>query len=198
MVLVLIEHMERASRWVQEEYLEAARIAYDAGWSLMVTGVVDPVDQAVLASRGLRVTPTHSWEVCDTPKTIVLDLWASKDLEPWEARVAECFVVGGIMGDHPPRRRGLILSAMFDWAARRRLGEGQLSVDGTIKVLTMVWRGLRLEEIHFIDSPSLEVETSMGSVEVTLPFRYPLKDGRPWISPGLARLLASGLEWDES
>ena len=196
--MVLIEHMERASRWVQEEYLEAARVAYNLGWSLMVTGVIDPVDQAILASRGLKVTPIHAWEICDTPKTIVLDLWARRDLEPWEAKVAECFVVGGIMGDYPPRRRGLILSAMFDWAARRRLGEGQLSVDGTVKVLTMVWSGLRLGEIRFTDSPSMEVNTPMGSIVVTLPFRYPLKDEKPWISPGLARLLASGLAWDES
>lgn len=199
MALILIEHMEEmVTRWVLEEYLEARRVAEARGHRLVVAGVENPLHMAILESRGLEAWRTHSWEACDTPKTIVLDMWTSKDLQPWEARVAECFVVGGIMGDHPPRRRGLMLTRNFTWAAVRRLGEGQLSVDGAVKVLVEVASGRRLEEIAFIDSPTLEVETPLGTVEVTLPFRYPARGGRPWISGGLARLLASGLEWDEA
>ncbi|MEB3862003.1 MAG: hypothetical protein GSR84_07275 [Desulfurococcales archaeon] len=198
MRLVLVEHMEEAvTRWVLEEYKEAERVAREAGFRLVVAGVGNPLHRAQLQAHGLEVWERHSWEVCDYPKAIVLDMWTSRDLQPWEAEVAECFIVGGIMGDHPPRRRGLMLTRHFDWAATRRLGPGQLSVDGTVKVLVQVAGGRRLEELEMAESPTIEVETPLGRIEVTLPFTYPTRGGRPWISRGLARLLASGVVWDE-
>ncbi|MEB3774594.1 MAG: hypothetical protein GSR86_06700 [Desulfurococcales archaeon] len=198
-MLILIEHMEdRVSRWVLEEYLESSRVAEGAGMELIVTGVSSDYDYAVLSSRGVNVSREHSWELCDDPKTIVLDLWASRDLSPHEAMAGECFVIGGIMGDHPPRGRGRLLTMHFDWAAFRRLGPRQLSVDGAVKVLTMLRGGVSLDRIEFVESPTFRIDTGLGSVEVLLPFSYPVRDGKPWISSGLLRLLARGLEWDEA
>ena len=196
--LILIEHLEgRVSRWVLEEYLESSRVALDYGLSLIVTGVRDAVDYSRLSVYGLNVSGRHAWEICDLPGSIVLDLWASKDLDPVEVYSARCFIIGGIMGDQPPRGRGLLLTRNFDWASFRRLGSRQLSVDGVVKVLALMSEGRGLDDIKFIDNPVFEVDTGYGVVEVELPFTYPVRGGRPWVSGGLVRLLSRGILWEE-
>ena len=95
-MLVLIEHMEdHVSRWVLEEYIESSRVLEGTGIRLTVTGVNNDYDYSVLSSHGINVSRMHAWELCDDPKTIVLDLWASRDLSLHELLVTECFVVGG-------------------------------------------------------------------------------------------------------
>ena len=198
--LVAVEHMEdHPTRWLVEEYVEAAREAARAGLGFVVTGVRDPRLQAILSKKGVEWEWRHSWELYDMPGTIVLDMWASRDLEVWEAQQAKAFVVGGIMGDYPPRGRGRLLSWMFDWASTRRLGEAQLSIHTSVWALAMVRGGVPVNRLPLCpEGASFEADLGFYRVEVTLPFAYPCgEDGSPRVPPRIRNLLARGIVWDE-
>jgi ribosome biogenesis SPOUT family RNA methylase Rps3 len=198
-LMVVVEHMEDgASRWLLEEYREAAEVALRAGHRFLVTGVEDPAVAALLARRGLPVARESACTLLRGRLTILLDPAAPKPLEPWEARAADAVVVGGIMGDHPPRGRTYLLAARCPDAARRNLGPHQLSVDGAVKVALMIASGTPLDSVKLVYTPSLNVETPLGVVEVELPYAYPLRDGKPWLPRGLPRLLERGIMWDEA
>ncbi|MEB3851238.1 MAG: hypothetical protein LRS49_01475 [Desulfurococcales archaeon] len=195
----MVEHMEEGvSRWMLEEYLEAARAASEAGAELLVANASDPTVYATLRAAGLRVWRWSACRLLDRPDTVLLDPAAPRRLEPWEASLARAILVGGIMGDHPPRGRTRLLSWRCPSAAKRNLGPHQLSIDGAVKVALEVAGGRSLDEVELAVSPRIEVETPMGPVEVELPYAYPLRGGRPWVAEGVARLLAGGIMWDET
>lgn len=197
--VIIIEHMEEyPTRWLLEEYTVSHLEAERVGFHLVVAGVRDPRLQALLTRRRIAWVEEHSWEAVDRPGTIVLDMWAQKDLEPEEASAACCFVVGGIMGDHPPRRRGLQLSWRFDWASTRRMGQAQMTIHTAVWAVTAISRGTRVEDLPIGVGGTVEVETAMGTLTVELPYAYPIgEDGKPRVPERIARLLARGVVWDE-
>ncbi len=198
---IVVEHLEwKTTRWLVEEYIEVVRVAREAGVRAVFTNVWDPALAAILERAGAVVHSKPGWEVLDTGRAIVLDPWAEKRLEPWEAAWARYLVVGGIMGDHPPRGRTRYISFMYTAAAKRNLGPHQLSVDGAARVALEVARGSSLDEIKLVVGVKFEVEglPGLGSVEVELPFAYPVgPDGSPLIARGVVALLKRGIAWDE-
>ena len=185
------------SRWVIAEYTEASRVAREHGYRLIVAGA-SPQLRAILSRRSVEATGMNVYSLCRGRLAVTLDLWADRVLEPWEAASVNCILVGGIMGDHPPRGRGMLLSLENPWAPPRSLGPWQLSVDGTVKLtLQAIQRGVRPDMLEVVEGVSLEVDAGLGKVTVELPFAYPLRDGKPWISGELVRLLARGIAWDE-
>ena len=199
MALVVIEHMEEhPTRWLIAEYAVARDEAVEAGLDLVVTGVRDPAAQALLDAEGIKWRWEHSWELYDNPKSIVLDLWAERDLQPWEAATAEAFIVGGIMGDHPPRMRGILLSAMFDWASKRRLGASQMSIHTAVWAALQVRRGIGVDRLNLCEKGEFTLETPLYQVTITLPFSYPCNgEGKPIIPGRIRALLARGVLWDK-
>jgi ribosome biogenesis SPOUT family RNA methylase Rps3 len=199
MGVIVVEHLEEGiSRWMLEEYKEAVRVAGDRGYRVVIAGVAREDLASLLESMGVEALTGGGEILYDRVDAIVLDPWAPKPLEPWEAERACCFIIGGIMGDHPPKGRTRILSWRYMNAAKRNLGPYQLSIDGAVKVALMVASGLRLSEIDIALEPTLHLKTPLGEVEVQLPYAYPLRpDGRPWIAEGVVRLLASGIMWEE-
>ena len=199
MGVIVIEHMEDGiSRWMLEEYREAVRVAGEQGYRVVIAGVAREDIAALLEGLGAEVLGVGGERVYDRVDAIVLDPRAPKPLEPWEAGRACCLVIGGIMGDHPPRGRTRLLSWRYLNAAKRNLGPHQLSIDGAVKVALMIASGRRLGEVGMTVKPGIRLKTPMGEVEVQLPYAYPLRpDGRPWIAEGVVRLLASGIVWEE-
>jgi len=194
--VVLIDNMEsRVSRWLVEEYCEAARVAEAAGLELYISGLVTPELEAILARRGVRLLRDSS--VCNRPDSILLDLWAEKTLDPSEIWGVRCFIIGGIMGDHPPRGRTRLLYDRYPYVARRNLGRLQFSIDGAVKMLVKVLSGMRVEEIEIVYPAVLELRGPLGSFTVELPYAYPLVGGKPWVAEGVVRLLERGIVWDE-
>jgi len=195
--LIVVENLEWwPTRWLLAEYAEAWRAAREAGYRLIVTGAENPVLLAALQRRGVEAYPERGYRL-DSPRCILLDLEAARPLEPWEAAAADCIVVGGIMGDHPPRGRTRLLRLIYRAAARRHLGPHQFSVDGAVKMALLVASGLRLDEIPVAVGVTLEVDGGLGSVEVELPYAYPLRGGRPWVAREVVELLSRGIVYDE-
>lgn len=196
---MVVEHWEeRVTRWLLEEYLETVRIAMGAGVTPVFTNVTDPGLASVLARHGALVDPRPGWERFNTSHTIVLDLEAPRILEPWDLAVAEAVVIGGIMGDHPPRGRTRLISSMYTQAAKRSLGPHQFSVDGAARVVAEVLRGRRIGELRVQFGVTIPVRQGRYEFEVYLPFAYLLgEDGQPLIPEGVRRLLERGIVWDE-
>ncbi|MEM1873648.1 MAG: hypothetical protein QXS85_05140 [Acidilobaceae archaeon] len=194
---IVVDNMETvASRWLRVELEEVARVARERGLAVILTGFVSPEVEAVAVKLGYEVERDAGR--FNRPDSILLDLWASEKLKPHEARTAKYLIVGGILGDHPPRGRTRLLYDRYCYAARRSLGEQQLSIDGAVKTALRVAEGVPLEEIKMV--APLEVEVARGKLRftVTLPYAYPLRpDGSPDVSPKLVELLERGLTWEE-
>ncbi|MDM7274961.1 MAG: hypothetical protein P3X22_002400 [Thermoprotei archaeon] len=190
---IVIDNMEAyVSRWLIAEYSEASRVAEERGVNLYVAGLVPGELESILAKRGVRIL-REAESLCNRPDAVLLDMRAPKTLDPMEAEGASCFIVGGIMGDRPPRGRTILLYHKYPYAARRNLGTLQLSVDGTVKVLTKILSGTPMSEIKVVYPVKLAINSPMGLVEVELPFAYPVERGEPWIPGEVVKLLKSGL-----
>ena len=177
-VLYVIEHLEpRLSRWVLIEYEHASIIVGKE--NLAFTNVVRGAKR--LQKFG-RVYEKSAVELFDSEETIVLDPKADKLLDPSDFEEAKAVVIGGILGDHPPRGRTFsLLTSKMKRAKPRSLGDCQFSIDGSIYMAFKVSQGLRLSDIPIARSLTLKC----GLLEIRLPFCYPLINGKPVISPKL-------------
>ena len=202
---MVIEHLEEhLSRWLALEYRHSLSLSSGC---LAVTNAgrfCGKISSLVGSMRCFRESVTRLRGVLYTSpeRIIVLDPRAESRLEPWEAAEAEAIVVGGLLGDHPPRGRTweLLTKRTLELGMKpRNIGPEQLSIDGAVFVALQIARGKRLDEIRTVSSPSFRLADPVyGSEwEVTLPFAYPLADGRPLMAPGLLELLRSGLAYEE-
>jgi len=197
--VIVVEHMEGGgSRWLVEEYVEAFESVNGLGLRFVVSGVRDHVLGAVLSRRGVPWVWEHAWELGCRDPVIVLDMRAPRVLEPWEARAASCLVVGGIMGDHPPRGRGMLLVWGFPGASVRSLGEMQMSVHTASVVAAMIARRRRLVDIGLVGPGRFTIRGPLGEIEVELPYAYLAgRDGSPVVPERIRRVLERGVMWDE-
>ncbi|MEM2213843.1 MAG: SAM-dependent methyltransferase [Candidatus Nezhaarchaeales archaeon] len=176
--LFVIEHLEpRLSKWVLIEYEHASLIVGKD--NLAFTNVKRGFK--TLEKLG-KVYRESAVELFDNEGVIVLDPRADKLLEPSDFNDVESVVVGGILGDHPPRGRTFtLITSKMRRARARSLGNRQFSIDGAIYMALKVAQGVELSDIPVADSLTLKC----GDLEIYLPFSYPLVNGKPVISPKL-------------
>ena len=117
----------------------------------------------------------------------ILDPEADKILTHGDTIKFEYFIFGGILGDYPPRKRTETeLSKYFKNTEKRNIGKDQLSTDNAVYVVKQISKGINFKDIQFQD----EVEIKINEIESTiLPFKYPLVNGKPNISPELVKYL---------
>ncbi|MEM4576488.1 MAG: SAM-dependent methyltransferase [Candidatus Nezhaarchaeales archaeon] len=181
-VLFVIEHLEpRLSKWALIEYEHASLIVGKE--SLAFTNVKKGFN--ILQKFG-KVYRESATELFDNEKTVVLDPKANELLDPSDFCYAETVVVGGILGDNPPRGRTFkLITSKMKKVKARSLGKGQFSIDGAIYMALKVAQGVKLSEIPLATSLTLK----SGCLEVYLPYSYPLVNGKPVISPKLIEYL---------
>ncbi len=197
--LIVVEHMEELpTRWLLSEYEEAYEEAEKHGLQLIIAGVREESLQALLWRRGIPFTHRSSWELQCRPPVIVLDLRAEKRLEPWEASSSTCLIVGGIMGDYPPRGRGRLLLMRHPGAVARNLGPEQMSIHTAVWAASEVATGRRVTELRLAGPGRFSIRSLLGEIEVELPFAYPAdEDGRPIVPGRVKKVLERGVLWDE-
>ncbi len=186
MVMIVIEHLEPVlSEWLLIEYRNAWKFI---GEKLLITNMKDDKERKVL-EKFVRVTSKRCFELY--PRAIVLDPAAEKMLSPKDRNLANAVVVGGILGDHPPRgRTSVLLTRLYKNPIVRNLGENQLSIDGAAILADLVLnKGVRLDEIDFVDNVTVEREFMGIRHTVTLPYRYPVVNGKIILSDDLLRML---------
>jgi len=186
-MLFVIEHLEpKLSEWLWIEYSHAVEIAGKE--RVMITNVRS-LESRKRIQNLCRVEAQSVLEIFPHSELIILDPKARKPLTAKDFSSGRMIVVGGILGDDPPRgRTAELLSEKVPKAVRRNLGRKQFSIDGAVFVAMEVARGKTLGEIPVV----VDVEISVSPhCSVGLPFAYPLVNGKPLISKRLEKYLKS-------
>ncbi|QOJ78308.1 hypothetical protein IG193_05955 [Infirmifilum lucidum] len=186
------------SKWMFIELAHASRIVgRDRLWVFNVRRECEAEVLASIASRVERMSIVSLGEELSKEfNTLVLDPSASQPLSPRDFTGRTLVVVGGIMGDHPPRGRTRreLTEKLTGRCLERSIGRGQFTIDGAIYVAYKVSRGATLEELSVRNGLRLK----HGDVEVYLPYSYPVERGSVVISEEEVRYILEELEEDEA
>lgn len=180
-MLFVIEHLEpKLSEWLFIEYSHAAQIV--GRERLLITNVKKRSEFQKLA-RIANVERKSVHELFEQREIIVLDPRAKKGLSPADMKNRRAIVIGGILGEEPPKgRTEELLTMSLQEAVARNIGRHQFPIDGAVYVAKQVCSGKKLEEIPV--KLGLEIEAGIGH-SVILPYAYPIVEGKPLISQKL-------------
>lgn len=191
MTVMVIEHLEEVlTPWVFIEYKHAASLS---NGNLVVTNLKNEDELACVSSFSEAYRESIS-ELAATDELLVLDPQARDPLSVNDLQNFRYVVVGGIMGDYPPRGRTREMLTEKLKAEARHLGPCQFSVDGAVYVALSVAKGSVLDDIEV----ALEISLRTSSLEVVLPYCYPVEGGRAVFSHELAKYILTLLEEDEA
>ena len=181
--IFIIEHLEpKMWEWCVIEYKNISKIVGEE--NLWFTNVPR---RDFLKIRKFGKVFEESVRDMKIENACLLDMENDKELLPKEAREFSYFIFGGILGDNPPRKRTFEeLTRFMKDVCVRNIGKSQFSTDSAVFVVREICSGKKLKEIKFVD----EIEVNINKIESTsLPYKYPLKNGKPIISKELIRYL---------
>jgi ribosome biogenesis SPOUT family RNA methylase Rps3 len=181
----IIEHCEvDLSPWIFLEYRHAS-IIYGRE-NLLFTNTPAKYHKILSKYGGVRsesVLELIRRNEIKLEEVIVLDPRAHKTLTYQDLFGAKYVVVGGILGDHPPKGRtwDYITSRIQGNIKAFNIGEGQYSIDGAVYYVEYMWRNRDMSGFRYVDGVTLK--TDQG--EIYLPYRYPLVNNEPLLADGL-------------
>lgn len=119
----------------------------------------------------------------------VLDPDAKKTIDYEDSKKFKYFIIGGILGDYPPKKRTKVeLTKKLSNAEARNMGKKQFSTDNAVYVLKNILNGGSMKNMSFQNKLTVKIN-NVESIE--LPYYYPLVDGKPRISQKLLSYLKS-------
>jgi len=162
---------------------------------LIFTNVL-PEEREKLAKLGSVICESVTKFPLDRSKVIVLDLQAEEELRPEDITEDTILVIGGILGDAVPkgRTREFITSKM-EGVKVRHIGKPQFSIDGASIVTKLIAEGMKLEEIEYMESPTIKLDEFS---EITLHYAVPKLNGKLLLTPGLIELQKRELGYTET
>lgn len=183
----VIEHLEpEIGKWLLFEYEHVSKIVGKN--HLLFTNVKKESEKHALSKLG-AVEKKNATEIFNPEKVVVLDPKAELPLKPQDFAGKEAVIIGGILGDHPPKgRTSQLLTRRFPRAVVRNIGRWQFAIDGAAYMAKLVIEGSLLKTIPVMKGLTLRLN-EYG--EVYLPYAYPLKNGKPVISQKLVAYLCS-------
>lgn len=206
----IVEHMEEGfSEWVILEY---AKILSDVGKeNLIICSLPSTTTSADIPAKlldlGLKWTtkeldkineeyPDFHYYTPESGKKIcLLDPRAEEDLTCSDVEKFDCMVLGGILGNHPPRDRTAELKVKYPGLlVGRRLGDKQMSTDTAARTAFYILeKKIEFENIKFIDYPEFRFNKNEA---VEMPFRYIIDDktGKPILPDGMLELIKEDSE----
>jgi len=186
-LLFVIEHLEpEVGRWLYIEYMHSSEIVGKS--KIMFTNVKNRNAALLLSKLGKTQFKSFA-EIFNPEEVVILDPQAQKLLTPEDFKGKRAVIIGGILGDHPPRgRTRKFLTAKFPKATVRNIGREQFSIDGAVYVAKLVSEGKRLDEIPIMKGLTVKLNEY---AEIYLPYAYPLRDGKPVIHKELIEYLRS-------
>lgn len=184
----VIEHLERRVwKWCLIEYENISKIVGKENlWITNIKRKNKKLEKIAIIFKE-RFSDIILNKKLNEKKICVLDPQAEKELSPKEAKNFEYFVFGGILGDHPPKKRTKKeLSIFLKNCEKRSLGKKQFPTDNAVAVVKEIINGKKLSELKFKD----RLEIKLNEIEtVELPFRYLILNGRPFISEKIIKYL---------
>ena len=186
-MLFVIEHLEpEIGRWLYIEYMHSSEIVGKS--KIMFTNVKNQNAALLLSKLGKTQFKSFA-EIFNPEEVVILDPQAQKLLTPEDFKGKRAVIIGGILGDHPPKgRTRKFLTTKFPKAIVRSIGRGQFSIDGAVYVAKLVSEGKRLDEIPIMKGLTVKLNEY---AEIYLPYAYPLRDGKPVIHKELIEYLRS-------
>lgn len=181
----VIEHLEpEIGTWLSIEYMHASEIVGKN--RLIFTNVKGEAEKAKLSSLG-TVKEQSFAEIYSPNEIIILDPKANSRLMPEDLAYKKAVVIGGILGDNPPRgRTKLLITSRLQGELARNIGKSQFAIDGAVYMAKLVSEGFRLEEIPVKRGLTIKLSEHHS---IYLPYAYPLKDGKPLIHSALIEYL---------
>ena len=193
-MLLVVEHLEEClSPWLLSEYGYVAKLFKNR---LLFTNVRSAQSRRVLADLGAGVEERSVVELVAAghlKRPVVLDPRAPESLGPDDLASADSAIIGGIMGDHPPRGRTYreITSKLLPMGAvARNLGRHQLTIAGAAYVLKRVEEGSRLESLDLRFGLSFSIALGGYELTIELPYAFPYEGGRPVLPEGYLEVVA--------
>jgi len=182
---VIVEHLEQEiSLWLLLEYRHVSRIhGKERVWFTNVPRRYHKILSLYGRVFEKSVIALLFERYIEPAQTIVLDPQAQQKLTFNDLITARYIVIGGILGDHPPRGRTktFITSRAPSGVKAFNIGEGQYSIDGAAYYVKYLIEHRGEEGFEYVDG--VKIETEHGYVY--LPYRYPLVNGRPLLADGL-------------
>lgn len=189
---VIIEHGEPVlSKWLWFEYYNCFKII--GRDNLIFTNVKRLEDYNKLKSIGEVYRESIIYLVKNGvfrfDEIIILDPKAPIPLSPADFKGSTKIVIGGILGDYPPRgRTSKFITSKLESCIARNLGPHQFSIDGSVYMALQVSLGKSLSQIPV----ALGFEIKVNDFhEIFLPYAFPVVNGRPLISRELIEYLKS-------
>jgi ribosome biogenesis SPOUT family RNA methylase Rps3 len=193
--LVTIEHLEPVlGRWIWLEYKHVSKLVGKE--NLLFTNIRDKKEAIKLRELG----NVSLKSVVDSKEPfkgtqIILDPQSPLPLLPEDFTSDTRLILGGILGDYPPRgRTRLALTEKLPRLVGRNLGPNQFSIDGAVYVALNVASGKSITDIPTLLGPEISISKKHVTI---LPFAYPLVRGKPLMAPGLRRYLRREVFQDE-
>lgn len=120
--IFVIEHLEtEIGKWLLYEYANASEII---GKHRLTFTNIKRKNEALKLSKLGRVENKTAAEIFNQKKVIVLDPKAQQPLKTEDFQDAEAVIVGGILGEIPPKGRTFqLLTKSFPTATVRNLGK---------------------------------------------------------------------------
>ncbi|MEM3601189.1 MAG: SAM-dependent methyltransferase [Candidatus Bathyarchaeia archaeon] len=186
-LLFVIEHLEpKMGKWLTIEYKHASQIV---GKNRLLFANVKKKTHAFKLSKFGSVRPESFAELFHPREIIILDMKASNPLTIKDFAGKKAVIVGGILGDHPPKGRTFtLITSRAPEASARNLGKFQFGIDGAIYMAKGVSEGIPLEEIPI--KRSLTIKASETHF-IHLPYAFPVREGKTIISQELIEHLLS-------
>src|SRR3989338_939641 len=185
MNVYVIEHLEGSlEEWCFLEYQHISKLV--GRESLWFCNVLEK-DVEKLKEFGKVYTSSVRDLGLPVDKVCVLDPEAKEVLAPSDSSKFDYFVFGGILGDHPPRKRTKKeLTSFLPNVAIRNLGRAQLPTDNAVYLSKAILDGKEFSEFKFQKGYKIKINEIL---ETKLPFSYVLVDGKPLVNPRLVELI---------
>ncbi len=126
-------------------------------------------------------------------KACILDPNARKTLTYDDSKNFDYFIIGGILGDYPPKKRTKEeITDKINGMETRNLGKKQFSTDNAVYVLKQIIQGKNLSKMKFQDKLTIKIN-KIESID--LPYYYPILNRKPRISKKLIKYIKNKKEF---
>lgn len=181
--IYIIEHLEpELGQWCMFEYERISEIVGKD--NLWFTNIAKSTKEL----EALGTVKKESVRTLKLTNACVLDAEASTRLTPQNVQRYQYIIIGGILGDYPPKKRTKKeLTQFIPHAHAYNIGKKQFSTDNAVYVVDQIVKGTPLAKIRTQYKISIPLD-AIASID--LPYCYPLdKQGNPLMSPKLLHYL---------
>lgn len=182
MQYVIVDNWEACpSPWLLAEYKYVAELFRE---SLTIVNVRNAVMrqalEGVARTNSSDLTEFIEFKAIPQERLLILDPSAKEELRPEDLRRVDAVVIGGIMGDHPPKRRTReLISKKYPQAVTKNLGKEQLTIAGSAYVLKRISEGLNLKDIDLRFGLKVELKILDTDITIYLPYAFPYEKDTP-------------------